>query len=134
MVAGHLKTGQSGEELAAAFLMEKGWRIVQRNFRCPCGEIDLVCEDNKTLVFVEVKTRSGIVRGEPGQAVNKDKKKRLARAAAIYLSTHTAWERPCRFDLVSIRFLDGETIVELWEDIIRVRDGLDSGHAPWQPW
>ena len=134
MAARHLITGKAGEELAAAFLAEKGLRIVERNFRCVSGEIDLVCEDAGTIVFAEVKTRSGAVRGEPGEAIGPAKKKRLVKAGAFYLSRHRAWSRPCRFDLVSILFLHGETIVEHWEDIIDVRDGLDRGHAPWQPW
>ena len=134
MAARHLITGQAGEELAAAFLTEKGMKVVVRNFRCTSGEIDLICEDRGTLVFVEVKTRSRSVRGEPGEAVGRSKKTRMVKAAALFLSRNRAWSRPCRFDLVSVLFLDGETAVEHWEDIIDVRDGLDSGHAPWQPW
>ena len=134
MAARHLITGKAGEELAAAFLAEKGLRIVERNFSCTSGEIDLICEDAGTIVFVEVKTRSGDVRGEPGEAIGPAKKKRLIKAGTLYLSRHRAWSRPCRFDLVSVLFLLGETVVEHWEDIIDVRDGLDRGHAPWQPW
>ncbi len=134
MAARHLITGKAGEELAAAFLSEKGFKIVERNFRCASGEIDLICEDAGTIVFAEVKTRTGAVRGEPGEAIGPAKKKRLIRAGALYLSRHRAWNRPCRFDLVSILFLHGETVVEHWEDIINVRDALDRSHAPWQPW
>ena len=103
-------------------------------FSCTCGEIDLVCEDAGTIVFVEVKTRSRAVHGEPGEAIGAAKKKRLIKAGTLYLSRQRAWSRPCRFDLVSILFLIGETVVEHWEDIIDVRDALDRGHAPWQPW
>jgi putative endonuclease len=134
VAARHLITGRAGEELAGLFLVEKGYRIVVRNFRCAGGEIDLICEDQGTLVFVEVKTRSCVDRGEPGEAVGRAKKIRLTKAASLYLSQNRAWSRPCRFDLVSVLFLDGETVVEHWEDIIDVRDGLDRGHAPWQPW
>ena len=134
MSARHLIIGKEGEDLAAAFLAEKGFRVVDRNFRCTGGEIDIVCEDGKMLVFVEVKTRSRATRGEPGEAVGSAKKKRLVKAASLYLSRRRAWSRPCRFDLVGVLFLDGETLVEHWEDIIDVRDGLDRGHTPWQPW
>jgi len=134
VAARHLITGKAGEELAAAFLAEKGFRIVERNFSCTCGEIDLICEDAGTLVFVEVKTRSRAVHGEPGEAIGSAKKKRLIKAGTLYLSRHRSWSRPCRFDLVSILFLHGETVVEHWEDIIDVRDALDRGHTPWQPW
>lgn len=134
MAAGHLTTGRAGEELAAAFLREKGFRIVEVNYRCQSGEIDLICEDRGTLVFVEVKTRSAAQRGEPGQAVTRAKQVRLVKAAARYLSGRKLWDTPCRFDLVSILFLTGETVAEHWEDIIDARDGLGRGHAPWQPW
>lgn len=134
MSARHLKTGREGENLAADLLREKGWRIVERNFRCSGGELDLVCEDGRTLVFVEVKARSGVVRGEPGDAVDRKKVRRLVRAASEYLSLHKCWDRPCRFDLVSVIMRDGETTVEHWEDIIDARDGLDCRHASWQPW
>ena len=134
MAARHLITGRCGEDLAAAFLQEKGLRVVERNVRFAGGELDLICEERGTVVFVEVKTRSGDVRGEPGEAVGPAKTRRLIRAASQYLSRTRAWTRPCRFDLVSVLFLDGETLVEHWEDIIDVRDGLDRGHTPWQPW
>lgn len=134
MAAGHLITGRAGEELAAAFLREKGFRIVEINYRCQGGEIDLICEDRQTLVFVEVKTRSATRRGEPGEAITRSKRARLVKAAARYLTSKKLWEKPCRFDLVSILFLTGETVAEHWEDIIDARDGLDRGHAPWQPW
>ena len=134
MPARHLTTGREGEALAADLVLEKGWRIVERNFRCSGGELDLICEDGQTLVFVEVKTRSGAVRGEPGEAVGRAKVRRLVRAASEYLSCHKSWDRPCRFDLVSVIMRDGETTVEHWEDIIDARDGLDSRHTSWQPW
>lgn len=134
MAARHLITGKAGEDLAALFLTEKGMRIRERNFRCTFGEIDMICEDRGSVVFVEVKTRSRAVRGEPGEAVGRAKKARLVKAASQYLSRSKSWSRPCRFDLVSVLFLDGETIVEHLEDIIDVRDGLDSGHSSWQPW
>ena len=73
MPARHLTTGQTGEDLAAAFLTEKGMRVVERNFRCAAGEIDLICRSGELLIFVEVKTRSGTVFGTPGEAVNRAK-------------------------------------------------------------
>ena len=111
--------------------------LVREVIAADAGSTDatgLICEDAGTIVFAEVKTRSGTVRGEPGEAIGPAKKKRLIRAGALYLSRHRAWSRPCRFDLVSILFLHGETVVEHWEDIINVRDALDRSHAPWQPW
>ena len=134
MPARHLITGRAGEDLAAAFLREKGWRVLERNFRCRDGELDLICEDRITLVFVEVKARSGTVHGEPGEAVGRTKQARMIRAASRYLSREQAWSRSCRFDLVGIVFRDGQTDIEHWEDIIDARNALGRRHSAWQPW
>lgn len=134
MPARHLTTGQTGEDLAAAFLTEKGMRVVERNFRCAAGEIDLICRSGELLIFVEVKTRSSTVFGTPGEAVSRAKAARLARAASAYLSRDGLWSRPCRFDLVTVVLGRGGAELEHWEDVIDARDCLDSGHASWQPW
>lgn len=134
MPAEHLTTGKSGEDLAAAWLKEKGMRIVARNFRCSGGEIDLIVNDHGTLVFVEVKTRSTANYGLPGQAVDSKKTRKIIRAAMTYLSTHHAWQRPCRFDFVGVLLHAGEVSVEHVEDVIDVRKALGRGHTAWQPW
>ena len=134
MPARHLTTGQIGEDLAAAFLTEKGMRVVERNFRCAAGEIDLICRSGELLIFVEVKTRSGTVFGMPGEAVSRAKATRLTRAASVYLSREGLWSRPCRFDLVTVVFGHAGAELEHWEDVIDARNYLDSGHASWQPW
>ena len=102
MAAGHLITGRAGEELAAAFLVEKGLAVVERNFRCPGGEIDLICRDRGTLVFVEVKTRSGDVRGEPGEAVGRAKRRHIRRTAYQYLRELGHPAVVYRYDIVEI--------------------------------
>lgn len=134
MSSGHLITGKLGEELAEAYLREKGFRVVERNFRVGQGEIDLVCEDGETLVFVEVKTRRSPQRGEPGEAVGRVKQARLVRAACAYLSARQCWSRSCRFDVVGIVLCDGSPVVRHSEDILDVRNALGGGHATWQPW
>ncbi|NCD25940.1 MAG: YraN family protein [Deltaproteobacteria bacterium] len=134
MSAGHLMTGRAGEDLAAAFLMEKGWRVLERNFRCRDGELDLIGEDRDALVFVEVKTRSTTVRGEPGEAVGRAKQVRMIRAASRYLTRERSWDRSCRFDLIAVVFRDGRADIGHWEDIIDVRNALGRGHPAWQPW
>jgi len=102
MPARHLITGQTGEDLAAAFLTEKGLRVRQRNFRCRGGEIDLICEDRGTVVFVEVKTRRSEFFGRPVAAVDARKRHALCRAAAAYLR-RTGYPRGCyRFDVVEV--------------------------------
>lgn len=134
MPARHLTTGTVGEEMATAFLREKGWRVLERNYRCRDGELDLICDDRGVLVFVEVKTRSGTVHGEPGEAVGRTKQRRMIRAASLYLSRADAWSTSCRFDLVSVVLREGRADIEHWEDIIDARNALGRGHPAWQPW
>jgi len=94
--------GKRGEDIAIKFLKEKGYRIIERNYRCPMGEVDVVAEDKETLVFVEVKTRTSTNFGLPEEAVSYRKKQHLSRIASFYLLYHKIKEANCRFDVVSI--------------------------------
>ncbi len=97
------KTGGRYEEIAAAFLQERGYRILERNFRDRFGEIDLVARDGRYLVFVEVKYRRDSGSGYPEEAVDARKQARLRHTASGYLySRHYPQDMPCRFDVVSI--------------------------------
>jgi putative endonuclease len=99
------RTGRSGERLARAFLLAKGWRIIEANWRCRAGEIDLIAEDGGMLVFVEVRTRTGFgtARGTPLESVDERKRRQVRRLAAVYLSLHGAHGRDVRFDVVAVR-------------------------------
>jgi putative endonuclease len=94
--------GKKAEELAAAFLRLKGYGIVERNFRVPAGEIDLIVRKGGTLVFVEVKSRKGRAQGTPLEAVSPHKVRRLSAAAAVYLAQKAGLSRACRFDVITI--------------------------------
>ena len=107
MTAPHLRRGQDGEHVAARFLAGKGLRIVARNYRTGGGELDLVCLDGETVVFVEVKTRGAAGRGRPEEAVTPAKQRRLVRVAAAFLSEQDWWDRPCRFDVVAVEVRAG---------------------------
>ena len=98
--------GRTGEEIAAAYLQQAGYRVLARNYRQKCGEIDIIAEDNGTLVFVEVKTRNNTSFGTPFAAVTVKKQKQIGRVAQDYLARHELFDRPARFDVVSI-LLDG---------------------------
>jgi putative endonuclease len=98
---GRRAKGQWGEGLAAALLRLKGYRIEARNWRCALGEIDIVARDRDTLVFVEVKARSGGSAGPPEDAVDARKQRRLVQLAQAYLA-HRGGEVACRFDVVAI--------------------------------
>ena len=96
------RLGRLGEDLAAGHYVRDGYRIVARNFRCGQGEIDIIAERGRTLVFCEVKTRSTDFFGDPTEAVNRTKQARLRRLAAVWLSQNPAPGAELRFDVVSI--------------------------------
>ena len=95
-------TGEEGEKIAAAFLLKQGYRILERNFRTALGEIDLIAQDGKTLIFVEVKARSGIGFGVPQSAVDPRKQTKMSRVALLYLSQKKIEGCECRFDVIGI--------------------------------
>jgi len=94
--------GAEGERAAAEFLEARGYRIVERNYRTRRGEIDLIAQEGRTLVFVEVKARLNDRFGGPGAAITPAKQARLARLAQHYLLKRRLGDRPCRFDVVLI--------------------------------
>lgn len=121
-------TGRDGEAAVERLLAGKGWTIRDRNWRDGAFELDLVCEDGETVVFVEVRTRDarGMVRG--AETVNLAKRKKLVKAATLYLSGHDLWERPCRFDVAAVtRFPDHD-------DIELIENAFDATGSSWQPW
>jgi len=94
--------GRAGEAVAEDYLRQLGYRVVERNYRCPCGEVDLVAADGTTLVFVEVKTRSGTLCGSPLEAVDVRKQRRIAAAAQHFLVTRFCGGRAARFDVIGV--------------------------------
>jgi len=93
--------GDRGENRAARFLRNKGYKIIFRNFSCPLGEIDIVARDGKTLVFVEVKTRQED-SPTPEANVNSNKQHQITKAARYYLSRYGSPQPPARFDVVAV--------------------------------
>lgn len=96
--------GRRGEALAAEALRARGFRIVERNYRCRAGEIDLVALDGSTLVFVEVRSRHGAGVGTPLESVDARKQARVTRVAQHYLAARGGHDRVVRFDVVGVRF------------------------------
>ncbi|HEX3897679.1 MAG TPA: YraN family protein [Mycobacteriales bacterium] len=99
----HMKDqlGIDGENYAVRYLVGAGFRIVDRNWRCPEGEIDILAVDGNTFVIVEVKTRTTTAYGEPHEAVTWRKVRKLRGLAARWLRENP-WPGPVRFDVVSI--------------------------------
>ena len=94
--------GRRGEDAAAAFLHRRGYDIVERNWTCYAGEADIIARDGDTLVFVEVKTRRGVSRGFPAEAVDAAKRERYERIALAYVGERRLEDLVLRFDVVSI--------------------------------
>ena len=94
--------GDHGEDLAAAALKRQGYKILERNFVTPLGEIDLIARQGKVVVVVEVKTRRGSSFGAPQEAVNYAKQGRLRRLADYYLKAKRLTGSPVRFDVVAV--------------------------------
>jgi putative endonuclease len=105
--------GDHGEDLAAAALKKQGYKILERNYVTPLGEIDLVARQGKTLVVVEVKTRRGSRFGAPQEAVHPGKQGRLRRLADYYLKAKRLTETSVRFDVVAITMTETEPQVEI---------------------
>jgi putative endonuclease len=97
-----LQLGQKGERLAAQFLQEQGYMILQQNFRCQYGEIDIIASKENRLIFVEVKTRSTTRFGTPGEAVTSRKQQQVSRAALSYLSNNNSGNQDLRFDVIEV--------------------------------
>lgn len=101
--------GAQAERLAAQFLQRRGLKLLQQNYRCRCGEIDLILQDGDTLVFAEVRLRSSGDFGGAAASINAAKQGKLVRTAQHYLVAlgHTP---PCRFDAVLLQTADGSDI------------------------
>lgn len=101
--------GAQYERLAGKYLTDKGYNILEYNFRCRSGEIDLIAKRDGVLVFCEVKYRKDAVKGHPLEAVTVCKQRRICRCALCYLlQKGCGTDVPCRFDVVGI--LDNEII------------------------
>lgn len=109
-----IKTGNKGEELAANFLITKGYEIVARNYRYKHAEIDLIVRKEAFLIFVEVKTRSSTAFGEPEVFVNEKKAAKIMEGAEAFMLEQN-WQGPIRFDIVSVK-LNAPPCIEHFED------------------
>lgn len=94
--------GTEYEQIAGQYLIRNGYQILEYNYRCPKGEVDIVARQGAYLVFCEVKFRSGTADGYPEEAVGRTKQKKISECALYYLTVHGLLEEPCRFDVITI--------------------------------
>ena len=108
--------GTKREQEAAEFLKEQGYILLERNFRCKTGEIDLIAKDGAYLCFIEVKYRSTNMKGFPAEAITPAKIRRITKTAQFYMLLHQLpQDSPCRFDAVVI----------LGEDLSLIKNAFD---------
>ena len=96
------ETGSYYERMAGVYLTEKGYEILEYNYRCKLGEIDIIARDGDYLVFCEVKYRADDRKGTPAEAVDYAKQRVISKSALYYKTVNGIDEIPCRFDVVSI--------------------------------
>lgn len=94
--------GKEGEEIALTYIRGKGYKILEQNFKCKIGEIDIVSIDKNTLVFIEVKLRKTADFGYPMEAVTRKKQDKIRQVASYYLSYRDYSRYSIRFDVISI--------------------------------
>ena len=96
------RLGKTGEDLAVRDLTSRGYAILDRRYRTRHGEIDIVCDDHGTIVFVEVRARGSAECGSASESITPHKMRKVTACAVEYLARHRLSNRPCRFDVVAI--------------------------------
>ena len=97
--------GKYGEDVAERYLKQKGYKIIERDFSCRQGELDIVATNNEYLIFIEVKTRSNFLYGKPAKLVGKTKQNHMYKVAKYYLHIHSLEDKFIRFDVIEV-FID----------------------------
>ncbi len=110
MTIARKQLGAEGEALAVSYLQNKGYHLLETNFRTKSGEVDCIFKDGDKLVFVEVKTRSNTDFGSPLEAVDRRKWQQITRVAEEYLRGHGGFDQPIRFDVVGVIINDGHSV------------------------
>lgn len=109
------EVGTNYEKTAGKYLEEQGYRVLEYNFRCRTGEVDIIAQDGEYLVFCEVKYRENDKKGHPFEAVSPSKQRKISKCAMYYLSKKQLCDVPCRFDVVGI----------LGEEILLLKNAFD---------
>ena len=113
MPKSNIELGRSGERIAVDFLKINGYDIISTNFRNKIGQIDVIAKDNETICFVEVKTRRNQRFGQPTEAIELSKQRKISQVALMYLKENKLLNSPARFDVISIFHPDIQPDVKL---------------------
>lgn len=112
--------GRAGEDTALDFLQKSGFKILERNYKCRYGEIDIIAEHKSIIAFIEVKTRKNISFGVPQMAVDFRKQRQISKAAMQYIKVKKVVNTPLRFDVVAITLADNTTKIEHIKDAFEI--------------
>lgn len=127
MTKEQIELGRFGEKKAVAFLKKNGYRIVEKNYKCRLGEIDIIAIDKNTLVFVEVKSRTQSNFGEPQESVNYQKIRHISNVALNYIQKKKLEDVNIRFDVVGVSFGDNKKPhIELIKDAFHPSEILNN--------
>ncbi len=113
MTKERLELGHFGEEIAFKEVRRLGYKEIERNYRCPLGEVDLIAKDGDTLVFLEIKTRKGRSLGYAKEAVNERKKRQISKVALTYMKDKKCFGIKARFDVVAVSIGSGKPKFEV---------------------
>lgn len=134
MASEKITHARAGEKLAQTFLVAQGYQIVNRNWRYKQLELDIVCFQGETLVFVEVKTRSDSSYGTASEALTAQKQKKMLKAVSNYLSLYNLWDRSCRLDLVAVHLGQSQCEIIHEKNALEFAYTLGGFSSYWQPW
>ena len=112
--------GREGEERAEKFLRSVGYKVIERNFKTPFGEIDLIAYKKKVLVFIEVRARTSYNFGRPEESICQEKKKKISRVASLYLKAKKLNGVDCRFDVVVLLLRKNSYTIKLIENAFQL--------------
>ncbi|MDF2532908.1 MAG: YraN family protein [Clostridia bacterium] len=94
--------GSFGEDMACSYLQKQGYKILDRNFSCKVGELDIIAMEGDTLAFIEVKCRTGLEYGHPSEAVSYSKQGKIIKAALFFMTKNKLFDYMCRFDVIEV--------------------------------
>ena len=112
------KLGNLGEQIATEYLEKQNYKIIERNFYCRQGEIDIIAKDKKEIVFIEVKTRSNVNFGQPSEAVTSIKQKHMLKTAQYFLYKSNCANSFVRFDIIEVLLVEGRFVINHIKQVI----------------
>lgn len=112
------KIGKFGEDEAEKYLKQKGYKIIERNFSCKCGEIDIIALDKNEIVFIEIKARASLKYGLPSEAVTKYKLKHIYKTAEYYLYTRKLQNQNTRIDVIEVYIKNNQVIINHLKQVV----------------